>query len=88
MELAQLVHGHRVPQVDVGRGGIVATVDAQGPPLGQPLAQLGRHDLLDLLVARLDSLHQNGHLLVYGFHLIAPLTLVGHVCNEPLLLPT
>jgi hypothetical protein len=66
LELAQLAHGHGVPQMQVGRSGVVAAVDAQRASglaaFLQPLTQLRLHIFVSFGVAEIDAAHKDGQL--------------------------
>jgi hypothetical protein len=70
LELAQLAHRDGVTQVQVGRAGIVARVDAQRPALlagvGDALPQLLPHVVPQEIVAELGAEHDGLDLLVDG----------------------
>ena len=66
LDLAELAHGNGVPEVNIGGRGIVAAVDPQRSLLQQALVEFPRHVRLDLFVAELGAVHQEGHLLLSG----------------------
>ena len=62
LEGAQLVQRHRVTQVEIGRRGIAAVLDAQGPSLSQPLDELRLAHQVD--AARAENLQRALDLLL------------------------
>ena len=64
LELPQLVHGDGVAQGEVRRRRVYAQVNTKGAALPQALAQLLVHSGADLLVAVLDTAHEQAHLLI------------------------
>ena len=62
LELAQLAHGDGMTEMQVGRGWVVAAVDAQRAAflfsIRQTLAQLTLHGLLQFFIPVFGALHQ------------------------------
>jgi hypothetical protein len=60
-----------VAQVQIRGRGVKAAIDPQGDARAfarfQPLAQLFLHVFCGLLVAKIYTAHENGHLVVYGW---------------------
>ena len=71
LKLTQFAHGDGMAEVQIGCGGIVAAIDAQGAAflfaLVEALAQVGSHAFSDLRVAVVGALHEEAHLLVDGW---------------------